>query len=247
MTGYDLVIIAPLWRRTRNIARMYESAYVATPLARVLFVASALDEHVVDYLNDAELDHVVVAGEGGERGDYAIKINEGYRASAEPFMFLGADDIVFQPGWYEAARKLMFGTTPDGKYSSYGPDYQLERIGVVGTVDDCNPRTMAGTASTHSLVARWYADEGACIDQDHVIYHEGYWHEYCDDELVQTAIARDAYAHALDAHVTHHHPINDSMTVEDDEVYQRGRANSRRSRVLFTRRRTLWNPGTVRR
>ena len=33
------------------------------------------------------------------KGDYAAKINEGYRRSTEPLIFLGAIDIRFTPGW----------------------------------------------------------------------------------------------------------------------------------------------------
>lgn len=166
MDGNDLVIVIPLWRRTANIRRVYMSAIATTPMATVLFVVSAGDQAVLDALVDEGfvLDGCeIVDGNGGEQGDYAKKINAGYRATSEPFIFTGADDLDFQPGWYAAARAHMNG-----------------RTGVVGTVDNTNRRTMEGEHSTHSLVARWYADQGACVDQDHVIYHEGYQHEFCN-------------------------------------------------------------------
>jgi glycosyltransferase involved in cell wall biosynthesis len=222
MTGDDLTIIVPLWRRTKNIGRVYESAWAATPDAQILFVVSEGDHavlEVIDELVDAE--YLLVGGPGGEAGDYARKINAGYRASALDWVFTGADDLIFHPGWYEAAR-----------------DVALIDTGVIGTVDLCNGRTINGEHSTHSLVARWYADFGGSMDADHMIYHEGYVHEYCDDELVQTAMMRGAYAHAFDAVVEHRHMLIDPAL--DDPVYRHGRRFTRLSRRLYLRRKMLW-------
>jgi hypothetical protein len=247
MNGDDLVIVVPLWRRTVNIARCYESAYQATPGARVLFVASAGDQPVVDFLNDAELDHMVMPGDGGGTGDYARKINAGYRGSREPHIFTGADDIVFTLGWYQAAVGLLDydpASWTGEQTVMHGPASDHQFVGVVGTNDGCNPRTFdmlnpAYPHSTHSLVARWYADAGATMtDGPNVVYHEGYEHEYCDDELVQTALLRCAYAHAQEAHVTHLHP--NAGAAPDDETYQRGRSRTRVSRNHYRRRQALW-------
>jgi hypothetical protein len=138
-------------------------------------------------------------------------------------LFTGADDLHFHPGWYEAARTMV----------THDP-----RIGVVGTADLGNARTMDGTHSTHSLVARWYADAGGSVDADHQIYHEGYAHFFCDDELIQTAVARGAYAHALDAVVEHLHPQVGKSA--DDATYHRGRATAPLARRRFRKRRPLW-------
>lgn len=240
----DLVCVVPLWRRVANIDRVRVSFRDATPDGRLLFVASRDDHGVVDALTerraglpDWALDDgstvLWLDGPGGEPGDYARKINAGYRASTEPFIFTGADDLLFRPGWREAALREM--TSPSYPQRGGGFPYG---VGVVGTVDLCNDRTMRGEHSTHSLVARWYADEGACVDQDHVIYHEGYWHEYCDDELVRTAMSRGAWAHAAESVVEHVHMLRDASL--DDETYRHGRRASRLSRRLFLRRRALW-------
>lgn len=237
--GADLAFVIPLWRRTSNIERVTDAIRLTTPGARIVFVVSDGDAAAIeaatrflghdlleridsgDHGHDGWVTAAIVPGKGGERGDYARKINAGYRASDEPFIFTGADDLVPHPGWYDAARARMTGS-----------------VGVVGTVDMCNNRTKIGTHSTHSLVARWYADHGACVDQDHVIYHEQYWHEFCDDELVRTAMARGAYAHAEDAVVEHVHMLRDRSL--DDDVYRHGRSHSGESRMLFRRRCALW-------
>lgn len=247
MTGADLTIIVPVWRRTHNLDRLVCSVIDTVRDAEVFFIVNVDDTAVhgeVEALRRDLFGSLVTAflpvdWPGGSHGDYARKINYGYRhwCSTRPFLFTGADDIEFQPGWYEAARALM-GPQLDQAWPGTEPMVPVGAPGVVGTVDDCNPRTMNGEHSTHSLVARWYADQGGTVDQDHVIYHEGYWHEYCDDELVRTAMYRDAYAHAFDAHVTHHHPLNG--TAPDDPTYQRGRLATRRSRNHYHQRRKLW-------
>ena len=248
-SGHDLVVVVPLWRRAVHIERVYESALAATPLARLLFVVSLQDRAVRDALDAAGYEHLVVDGAGGGTGDYAKKINAGYRESAEPVIFTGADDIVFTAGWYDSARPLLdlperatqmldSGATITGAFNMLS-----SHVGVVGTNDECNPRTFNTESpsyphSTHSLVARWYADQGASWDGPNIIYHEGYEHDYCDDELVQTARLRGSYAHALDAHVPHLH-LNSGLA-PDDETYQRGRSRVRMSRRKFMARQHLW-------
>ena len=225
LTGSDLVFIVPLWRRTRNIERVADAVLATTPDATVLFVVSMADRVTSEAALAAErmpsIEVIHVMGNGGGQGDYAKKINAGYRWTSEPYLFTGADDVIPHEGWYEAARALM-----------------NRDVGVVGTNDMNNRRTMDGEHSTHSLVARWYADKGACMDQDHVIYHAGYWHEFCDDELVRTAMRRGAYAHAFDAVVEHAHWGKDRSRF--DETYKVGRAHSAQSRRLFRQRRHLW-------
>lgn len=244
LRGADLTILIPVWRRTHNIYRVLDSALAATPEAQVLFIASQDDDAALDLFGLAMFDHLVVPWAGGGRGDYARKINAGYRASTRPVLFTGADDIIFHPDWYPKARQRL--DVPFQVLEKLGGgglligSNRIPRIGVVGTNDLCNERTITGDHSTHSLVARWYADQGACVDQSAIIYHEGYWHEYCDDELVETAMVREAYVHAGGAIVEHAHPL--AGKAPDDETYRRGRANSRLSKRLFLSRRRKWTP-----
>jgi hypothetical protein len=265
----DVVCVVPLWRRTRNIETVARSFHAETPGQRLLFVVSEEDAAVrvasfpvVGYGNATEV--LVVAGAGGEAGDYGRKINAGYRATREPFVFTGADDLLFHSGWWEAARALF--TCPHGDVTCPCQDgdpchYEgvdpmpcpttetagcatCVRVGVVGTRDICNGRTMNGTHSTHSLVARRWANCCAVIDQPGAIYHEGYTHEFCDDELVRSAMARGAYAHSEGPPVEHLHMLRDASL--DDDTYRHGRANTRRNRQLFMRRRRLWGEGQPR-
>lgn len=246
--GSDLAIIIPLYGRTKNIARVYESATTATPAANVLFVVSDGDAAVREALKSHCLNHLVLDGVGGEAGDYARKINHGYRSTSEPFIFTGADDLIFHEGWYEAARALMSDARRStqvlsGGATLTGPFGLLnEHIGVVGTRDLCNGRTANGDHSTHSLVARWYADQGGPIDESNAIYHEGYIHEYCDDELVQVAKKRESYAHSFGPPVEHVHMLLDSSL--DDDTYRHGRSLTRVSRRRFMIRSRMWGAQT---
>ena len=232
--GKDVAVIIPLWRRTKNIDRVTASLLDTVPLAHICFVVSSGDEWITPWTT-LPGDTIVVDGVGGEPGDYSKKINAGYRATTEPFIFTGADDLVFHEGWYEACRALMPLAQGGGSATKPGG------IGVVGTVDRCNGRTMAGEHSTHSLVARWYADCCAVADHPGAIYCELYQHEYTDDELIQTAMFRGAYAHAYDAIVEHVHMLVHPEL--DDEVYQHGRSRSRLSRRTFLQRQRLWGKG----
>lgn len=240
MGASELAIIIPVLRRPWRIAPVYESAMAATPDANVLFIVSPDDRVTRETLEAYCLNHVVTDWRGGERGDYARKINLGYHSTTEPLIFTGADDLNFHAGWYEAARELICDVPHGMKRHLLDGVHDDPCIGVVGTVDLCNERTADGTHSTHSLVARWYADQGAVVDADHQIYCSLYFHEYCDDELVQTAKRREAYAHCYDAIVEHQHPNRRDVTIEDDDTYRLGRARTRLSRRVFLQRRRLW-------
>jgi hypothetical protein len=213
----DLAILVPMLGRPHRVAPLLESIRETTPGARVLFLVTTGDQPVIDALDGA--DRVELPPR--QRGDYAVKINAGYRHTTEPLLFLAADDLRFHPGWFElAAAKLTPG------------------IGVVGTNDLCNRRTMRGEHSTHSLVTREYVDRFGTIDEPGKVLHEGYVHEFVDDELVGTARKRRAYAHASKAIVEHLHPMNGQAPM--DRLYRRQGMRMRASRDLYQRRRMLW-------
>jgi hypothetical protein len=156
-------------------------------------------------------------------GDYAIKINQAYQMTSNPFLFFGADDLHFHPGWLPAALGAM---TCD------------EEVGVVGTQDMANRRVLQGIHSTHCLVSRAYIDECGTIDEYGKALHEGYAHEFVDDEFVGTAIFRGAFVFAEDSVVEHLHPSVGKAPL--DELYRAEPRRMQQGRVLFHRRRTLW-------
>lgn len=215
-----VAILVPVLRRPHRVAPLLASIEAATPEPhRVLFIASPGDTDELAAVEGAGADSVVL-DEAPGRGDYARKINAGYRASSEPLLFLAADDLRFHAGWLAAAMAQL------------GPG-----IGVVGTNDLGNSRVMAGEHSTHSLVTRAYVEEFGTIDSAGVLC-ERYEHNFCDDELVATAKTRQAWAFAADSIVEHLHPSWGKA--ERDEVYRRGQAHFHADRRLFARRARLW-------
>lgn len=213
----DLVVLVPMLGRAHTVEPLLDSIHEATPTARVLFLVSPEDREVHEAIDQADRERLTVPH---APGDYARKINEGYRATTEPLIFTGACDLRFHPGWFEACCEQL----TDG-------------IGVVGTQDLCNRRTLSRRHSTHSLVTRWYADLGT-IDQANAIYHEGYPHEWVDDELCETAKRRGAYAHAMNAIVEHLHPMAKKAPMDDLYAQQGDRIAA--GRALFQERRRLW-------
>lgn len=166
-------------------------------------------------------DYLTLPGPHGP-GDYARKVNLAARETDDALLFLGADDLAFHPGWLEAAAaKLEPG------------------VGVVGTNDLGNPRVLRGAHSTHSLLTRAYAGLGT-IDEPDKVLHEGYPHEYVDDEFVATARHRDAFVFAADAVVEHLHPHWGKSAT--DELYDAHARRMRQGRRVYDRRRRLWEP-----
>lgn len=156
--------------------------------------------------------------------DYALKIQTGYELTDEPLVLLAADDLIFHPGWLEAVETIA-------------DEYDC---GVIGTNDMANPLVKRGLHSTHPVVRRCYIDKyGGVVGQPGVVYSDAYDHQWCDVELVQTAMARGCYAHAHDAVVAHIHPLY-NRTVATDETYKKGQAKGLADRRLYESRRHLW-------
>ena len=222
MTSGGTVLLVPVLRRPRNVAPLVRSVRENTPEPhRILFLATTGDLEEIAAIRDAGADLLEVPPY--PRGDYARKINAGYRASSEPFLFLGADDLAFHPGWLPAALELMADPA----------------IGVVGTQDLApTERARTGQHATHSLVRRSYVDERGTIDRRGEVLHPGYWHEYVDNELVETARHRGAFAFAFGSVVEHLHPSWGKAPT--DELYAQQRRRMSHGRALFARRRRLW-------
>jgi glycosyltransferase involved in cell wall biosynthesis len=213
--GDEVVIIVPVLRRPQNVRRVLASVRETAPKARVLFVADPDDEAEHQAIRDARAEMLIV------QGNYAKKINCAVHQTTEALIFQGADDLRFHPGWLEAAKSRF-----------------TRGIGVVGTNDLCSKRVMAGLHSTHSLITREYAQLGT-IDDPTRLLHEGYRHEFVDDEFVQTAIFRNAFAHSPDSIVEHLHPWVGKAPM--DELYAKAGRRLLVGRLRYLWRRRLWH------
>ncbi len=205
--------------RPHTVAPLVESILATTPDPHIVFGCTPGDLEVVNAVKEFDLDYFEVPGP--MVGDYARKINIGYRLTDAPLLFTGACDIRFHPGWFEAATKHLDGT-----------------VGVVGTNDLGSQRVMVGDHATHSLVTRDYVERFGTIDEPGVVLHEGYQHEFVDDEFVQTAMFRGMWAFAEDSHVEHLHPAWGKAPT--DRTYKMQRRRMRQGRQVYAGRKHLW-------
>jgi glycosyltransferase involved in cell wall biosynthesis len=220
----DLVILVPVLNRPHRVAPLLDSIEASAPGARVLFLVDRADTSELDAICKEMCDERQLCLGGMEVFDdgpgYAAKINQGARVTAEPFLFLGADDLNFKPGWYEAAKAAM-----------------VDGVEVVGVNDLLRRRRTRRDHATHFLMTREYAQRPT-IDGETGPLCERYIHNFVDDELIATATARGVYAYAPGAHVEHLHWMNRRAAM--DETYKRGRESFESDRVLFEQRRALW-------
>jgi hypothetical protein len=224
----DVVVIVPVLGRPHRVQPLVDSVVAATCRCDILFVGTdGDDEQIAAVL--AAVDANTSACRIGLQtlppnryGDYAKKINLGYQITDNPFLFIGADDLHFHDGWLQAALAVM----------------ALDGIGVVGTQDLANKRVLAGDHATHCLVARAYVDEHGTIDEHGKVLHEGYAHEFVDDEFVGTAKFRGAFGFAADSVVEHLHPSVGKAAWDD--LYRDEPRRMQQGRLLHYRRKGLW-------
>ena len=224
MTGRCVVaILVPVLGRPHRVEPLMRNVGEATPtLHRLVFIASADDAEELSELERCGADTIGVDWPGGSSGDYARKINAGYRATDEPLLFQGADDLRFHSGWLEEAVRHL---SPP--------------IAVVGTNDLHSVRVRGEEYSTHSLLTRAYVERYGTIDKPGQVLHQGYPHAFCDDEFVGTARFRGMFRYAPDSIVEHLHP--DAGKGPLDWVYERGGSRYREAQALFEARQQQWS------
>lgn len=222
-----VLVVIPALRRPHRVAPLVASLEAATPEPfRLMFVGTAGDVEMTNEIIAVATKHPSITLEvlaPNPIGDYACKVNYAFDVSSEPFLFLGADDLDFHPGWLPAALAEMNDPA----------------IGVVGTQDLApTERARTGQHATHVLVRREYVNRFGTIDEPRKILHEGYTHEYVDDELVATAKHRGAWSFAFDSVVEHLHPSWGKAP--RDALYNRQQTRMATGRRLFASRRHLW-------
>jgi glycosyltransferase involved in cell wall biosynthesis len=212
----EVAILVPVLRRPQNVEPLLASIKYTTDIPyTVLFICDSDDRDEIAEISRCGGNFICWSA------GYASKINIGMQSTDEPYVFLAADDLKFHPGWLEAAAAMM-----------------VWPVGVVGTNDLGNPSVLAGRHATHSLVARWYAEQGS-IDDPTVFLHEGYRHCFVDNEMIDTARLRGAWAFAEHSRVEHLHP--DWGKGQRDEVYDLGRSTMTKDHYLYESRKHLWS------
>lgn len=218
-----IAILLPVLNRPSQAQRVVATIRQASAAAhRILFLCSPHDRRQIRAASACDAELLVVPWDLGP-GDFAMKTNYGLACTDEEFVFCGADDLTFEDGWDTAALAVA----------------DEAGAGVIGTWDGANPVVKHGKHSTHSLVRRSYADEGGTLDGTGAIYCELYDHQCVDNELIEIAQARRAWAFAQHSRVLHHHPLYDRSASMDD-TYRRALAHGKEDRVLFMQRRLAW-------
>jgi hypothetical protein len=219
----EIVVLVPVLDRPHRAGPLVESILGASVTGpRILFLCTPGHQADIDAALATGVEVDIVPWQLCP-GDYARKINYGINTTSEEWIFQAADDLRFQRGWDISALTLV-----DGR----------PHIGVVGTNDLGNPLVMQGRHATHSLIHRAYVEEWGTIDEPGKALHEGYHHCWVDNELVETAASRNAWASATQAVVEHEHWIWHKGS--DDATYQRGQERYSHDHALFKRRRPLW-------
>jgi len=226
----ELSILVPVLRRPQNVEPLIESVFDATEgvLFEIVFITSRHDiaEQAAVVQAAERLGPVVqiLTMAPAQVGDYGKKINHAYQHTTSPWLFLGADDLSFRPGWFDHAKTAAI----------------CNQKRVVGTQDFGNRRVMSGEHATHSLVHRSYVDERGTIDEPGKVLHEGYIHCFVDDEFIATAKHRDEFVFAWDSHVEHMHPDWGKASAQGDVAYSLSRRSMGKGRALYARRQRLW-------
>ena len=208
----ELVILVPVLGRPHRVRMVLDGFARTTPGARLCFIPDPDDQPEIEAIEAA----------GGEilfalKAGYAAKINTAVAYTDEPLIFLGADDLIPAEDWLEKALAYM----KDG----------IEVVGV-------NDMIQRGRRhATHFLMTRHYA-QLPVITGERGPLCELYDHSCTDDELIETAKYRNAYAYAEDSHVTHLHPDNSTAVIDD--TYRKGRRMIREDRKLWKSRKTWY-------
>jgi hypothetical protein len=152
---------------------------------------------------------------------FAQKVNAGFRTTDAPWMLLAGDDVRFTPGWLDACLRAAESGAQ-----------------VIGTNEMDGKRVRLGLHSCHPMISRVYVEsQGASWDGPGVVCHEGYRHQYVDDEIVLVAKQRHVWAFAEDAVLEHLHPVYGKGP--QDAIYRLGASAASADRALFMERRRL--------
>lgn len=217
-----IVVLVPVLDRPQNVKRLLRTLHAnSSSRPEILFLLSPGDEREQEALREAGAPYSTVGWKSG-RADWAKKLEHGRQLTSAPLMLLAADDLAFHKRW---------DTVLIDAWRDHEP-------GVLGTNDLGNPNVKRGLHSTHPCVWREYADCHGTIDDAALMLHQGYDHQYADNELVETAMARNCWLYCADSVVEHLHPAWGKG--DRDGTYAKAYRQVREDYRLFRKRRRLW-------
>lgn len=218
----ELAILVPVLNRPRNAAKLATSLAAASKHPyELVWIVSPDDPLQLRACRKAGGTVLQVPWMPGA-ADWAKKLEHARSATSAPYMLLGGDDLHFHKGWDVQVLRA----------------FASQEVGVVGTRDGGNRLVERGLHSTHPIVSRAYVDAHGTIDDKLLMLHQGYDHQYADNELVETAMSRQRWYFCREAYVEHLHPSWHKGS--SDATYEKGARHAARDQRLFMRRRRLW-------
>lgn len=195
----QIAVLIPTFGRAARLPDLVKNFRDNSSEAELYFVVEPNDLDTLRALTDLKENFFMSAGE------YVECINKGVAETKEPFVFCGADDIVFSPDWDKKLLKTM----------------QDPSVNVTGGTDSWLCST-SGIHVSHPMIRRSYIDdEGGSFNTPGTLYYPGYHHYQCDIELEQVAHARDCFKLTEGVLIEHNHIVME--TAEDDDTYKRSR------------------------
>jgi hypothetical protein len=219
----DIAVVIPTLRPQRAAPLAENLARATNASCALYFVVEPHDAATIAAVEEAGFEPIINEG----AGNYASCINTAFRRTTEPFLFIGADDIEFVEGCFEAGLASM---VDDG-------------VGVVGAND---PEHVKGDHADHYMIRRRYIDQfGGSFDPEVLVLYE-YQHAFTDVEIISVAKIRGAYRFDPAFDVIHHHPgwvfragVNESSPLYD-EVYRKGNEGFAEDVATFAQRSRPW-------
>lgn len=215
----SVAIFTPTSYRSQNIERLINSIRETSEVT-AYFIHPSDDGDSWKELNKQFQPHTknLFWWHDNPEGDtrFVKRIQSMYEQTDEEWFLTGADDVVFHPGWLEEARPYMHTHS------------------VISFDDMCNPNV----PGTNFLIRRSYIEEqSGVIDSPNTVFCQDYFHNFCDNELVETASKRREFV-KCDGKIEHyHHTIGKA---ENDKIYQLAQSRWNEDAETFHQRRHLW-------
>jgi len=216
MSNVDVLV--PVLCRPHRVLPLMRSFGSSGASGRLLFVANEGDEEELAIIDKVGAEVLIVPD---TCLSWPQKINRSFVETEADWVLLGADDVHFHPGWWQATQGLR----------------DSDKFGLIGTNDLGNPVVLRGEHATHPLISRRYALDYGTFDTppgSGVVVHEGYRHWFVDNELVATAKLRGKWTPCLESVVEHLHPYWGKG--EWDEVYELGERERLADQKLWSER-----------
>ena len=208
-----LAVLIPTYGRYDRMSAIVANIHNFTTVThKIYFICENEDSESIAEAKRLNEECIVVS-----KGTYVAAINMGYKATTEPYIFLGSDDIELTKDW-DTKMMEMF----------------TEGIGVVGARDEWEI-SKTDLHGSHLMISRDYIkNHSGVMDEPDTIYSSRYIHTMCDIETEQTAMGRKAFAMSS-AFISHKHWF--LGTAKMDATYQRATVAQERDNATYQERR----------